>query len=140
MSRKSIRYILYKALINYSLIIYTLLLNGEQYNTVTKSDRSINIGLEVNLNADDSQIQVDACARCHSLRSIVTGNYEYGKDLMDFYVPQVLVDEFDDEEFLNFAIVNYSEMFGYINTGRVNIRIHRDIEGKIWFGVGISKL
>ncbi len=25
-------------------------------------------------------------------------------------------------------------MFGYINTGRVSIRIHRDIEGKMWFG------
>ncbi len=49
---------------------------------------------------------------------------------------QILVDEFDDEEFLEFAIEKYSEMFGYINTGRVNIRIHRDIEGKIWFGVG----
>jgi len=34
------------------------------------------------------------------------------------------------------TIENYSEMFGYINTGRVNIRIHRDIEGKMWFGVG----
>ena len=34
---------------------------------------------------------------------------------------QILVDEFDDEEFLNFAIENYSEMFGYINTGRINI-------------------
>ncbi len=49
---------------------------------------------------------------------------------------QILVDEFDDEEFLAFAIEHYSEMFGYINTGRVNIRIHRDIEGKMWFGVG----
>ncbi len=49
---------------------------------------------------------------------------------------QILVDGFDDEEFLEFAIKNYSEMFGYINTGRVNIRIHRDIEGKMWFGVG----
>ncbi len=48
----------------------------------------------------------------------------------------ILVDEFDDEEFLNFAIENYSEIFGYINTGRVNIWIHRDIEGKMWFGVG----
>jgi len=38
---------------------------------------------------------------------------------------QILVDEFDDPEFLEFAINNYSEMFGYINTGRVNIRIHR---------------
>ncbi len=42
---------------------------------------------------------------------------------------QILEDEFDDPEFLVFAINNYSEMFGYINTGRVNIRIHRDIEG-----------
>ncbi len=33
------------------------------------------------------------------------------------------------------CIENYSEMFGYINTGRVNIRIHRDIEGEMWFGV-----
>ncbi len=41
-----------------------------------------------------------------------------------------------DGEFLTFAIENYSEMFGYINTGRVNIRIHRDIGGKMWFGVG----
>ncbi len=49
---------------------------------------------------------------------------------------QILVDEFDDEEFLEFAIENYSEMFGYINTGRVNIRIHRDITGEMWFGVG----
>jgi len=48
---------------------------------------------------------------------------------------QILEDEFDDPEFLNFAIENYSKMFGYINTARVNIRIHRDIEGKMWFGV-----
>ncbi len=48
---------------------------------------------------------------------------------------QILVDEIDDEEFLNFAIDNFCEMFGYINTGRINIRIHRDIEGKMWFGV-----
>ncbi len=47
---------------------------------------------------------------------------------------QILEDEFDDPEFLEFAIENYSEMFGYINTERVNIRIHRDIEGKMWFG------
>ncbi len=34
------------------------------------------------------------------------------------------------------TIENISELFGYINTGRVNIRIHSDIEGKMWFGVG----
>ncbi len=55
----------------------------------------------------------------------------------------ILVDEFDDEEFLEFAIENYSEMFEYINTGRVTIRIHRDIEGPsdkqdvIWGGIEI---
>jgi hypothetical protein len=49
---------------------------------------------------------------------------------------QILVNEFDDPEFLEFAIAHYSEMFGYINTGRVNIRIQWDIEGKMWFGVG----
>ncbi len=41
-----------------------------------------------------------------------------------------------DGDLLNFAVENISEMFGYINTGRVSIRIHRDIEGKMWFGVG----
>ncbi len=49
---------------------------------------------------------------------------------------QILEDEFDDPEFLNFAIEHYSEMFGYINTGRINIRIHRDVTGEMWFGVG----
>ncbi len=48
---------------------------------------------------------------------------------------QILEDEFDDPEFLEFAIENYSEMFGYINIGRMSIRIHRDITGEMWFGV-----
>ena len=41
---------------------------------------------------------------------------------------------------LKLTIENYSEMFGYINTGRANIRIHRDIEGKMWFWVGVYAL
>ncbi len=49
---------------------------------------------------------------------------------------EILSDEIDDPEFLDFAIENFGEMFGYINTGRVSIRIHRDIQGKMWFGVG----
>ncbi len=49
---------------------------------------------------------------------------------------EILSDEFDDEEFLEFAIDKFCEMFGYIDTGRLNIRIHRDITGKMWFGVG----
>ena len=38
---------------------------------------------------------------------------------------QILVDEIEDEEFLEFAIENFSEMMGYVATGRINIRIHR---------------
>ncbi len=49
---------------------------------------------------------------------------------------QILTDEIQDTEFLNFAVENISELFGYISTGRVNIRIHRDVTGEIWFGVG----
>ncbi len=33
-------------------------------------------------------------------------------------------------------IENYSELFGYLATGNLNIRIHRDITGDMWFGVG----
>ncbi len=49
---------------------------------------------------------------------------------------QILTDEIQDAELLNFAVENISELFGYLATGRVNIRIHRDIEGTMWFGVG----
>ncbi len=42
---------------------------------------------------------------------------------------QILTDEIQDPEFLNFAVENISELFGYIATGRVNIRICRDITG-----------
>jgi hypothetical protein len=49
---------------------------------------------------------------------------------------QILTDEIQDQEFLNFAVENISELFGYLATGRVNIRICRDITGEMWFGVG----
>ncbi len=49
---------------------------------------------------------------------------------------QILTDEIDDTEFLNFAVKNISELFVYLTTGRVNIRICRDITGEMWFGVG----
>ncbi len=49
---------------------------------------------------------------------------------------QILTDEIQDPEFLKFAVYNISELFGYLATGRVNIRICRDITGEIWFGVG----
>ncbi len=49
---------------------------------------------------------------------------------------QILTDEIQDTELLNFAIENYTELFLYIKDGIINIRIHRDITGEIWFGVG----
>ena len=49
---------------------------------------------------------------------------------------QILADEIDDVEFLEFAIKNFSEMMGYIAKGNLNIRIHRDITGEMGFGVG----
>ncbi len=49
---------------------------------------------------------------------------------------EILSDEIDDPEFYNFAIENFSELFSYITTGNLNIRICRDITGEMWFGVG----
>ncbi len=39
---------------------------------------------------------------------------------------QILTDEIDDPELLNYAVENISELFGYIATERVNIRIHKE--------------
>ncbi len=44
---------------------------------------------------------------------------------------QILSDEMEDDEFLAFAIENFSEMMGYIAQGNLNIRIHRDITGEM---------
>jgi hypothetical protein len=38
---------------------------------------------------------------------------------------QILIDEIDDPEFLEFAAECFSEMMGYISMGNLNIRIHR---------------
>ena len=52
--------------------------------------------------------------------------------LCGYKVPrQILDDKIDDAEFLEFAITNFSEMMGYIVKGNLNIRIHRDITGKM---------
>ena len=40
---------------------------------------------------------------------------------------QILTDEIDYTEFLEFAIENFSEMMGYILMGNLNITRHRDI-------------
>ncbi len=48
---------------------------------------------------------------------------------------EILSDEIDDTEFLGFAIENLDELFSHIINGNLNIRIHRDITGEMWFGV-----
>ncbi len=47
----------------------------------------------------------------------------------------ILCNEIEDEELLNFAIDNMEELLSYITEGNLNIRIHRDIEGEMRFGV-----
>ncbi|MBC8549375.1 MAG: hypothetical protein H8D23_06960 [Candidatus Brocadiales bacterium] len=54
------------------------------------------------------------------------------------YLPEmqeILSDDIEDEEFLQFAIENLRELLSYIAKGNLNIRIHRDIIGEMWFGV-----
>ncbi|MFQ5715149.1 MAG: hypothetical protein ACE5GU_14065 [Candidatus Scalinduaceae bacterium] len=42
----------------------------------------------------------------------------------------ILTDEIDDPEFLAFAIENFSELFSYITSVKINIKIHKYMEGK----------
>ncbi len=49
-----------------------------------------------------------------------------------FKMQEMLSGEIDDSEFLNFAIDNFSVLFSYIASGKINIRICRDIEVKMW--------
>ena len=51
-------------------------------------------------------------------------------------IQEILCDEIDDEELLEFAMDNLEELLSYIAKGNLNIRIHKDITGEMWFGVG----
>ena len=42
---------------------------------------------------------------------------------------EILSDEIEDEEFLDFAIYNLEALLSYIAMGNLNIRIHRNITG-----------
>lgn len=50
-------------------------------------------------------------------------------------IQEILCDEIEDDELLGFAIDNMEELLSYIVKGNLNIRIHRDITGEMWFGV-----
>ena len=65
---------------------------------------------------------------------------QFNKDNLDcdnafIMQKEILSDEIEDEEFLNFAIENLEELSSYIINGNLNIRIHRVITGEMWFGV-----
>ncbi|HET8711481.1 MAG TPA: HEAT repeat domain-containing protein, partial [Spongiibacteraceae bacterium] len=47
-------------------------------------------GFAVDLSSADSTVQIEACARCHSRRSVIAPHYAYGKRLLDFYRPALL--------------------------------------------------
>ncbi len=51
-------------------------------------------------------------------------------------IQEILCDEIEDEELLNFAIDNLEKLLSYITQGNLNIRIHRDITGE--FGVDVN--
>jgi hypothetical protein len=48
---------------------------------------------------------------------------------------EILSDEIDDPKFLEFAIDNLNELLSYIESGRTNIRIHRNDVDELWFDV-----
>jgi hypothetical protein len=48
---------------------------------------------------------------------------------------EILNDEIDDPEFLEFAIDSLNELASYIAKGNVSIRIHRNDVDEIWFDV-----
>ncbi len=60
---------------------------------------------------------------------------EMGCDTFFETQKQILIDEIYDHEFLGFAIDNLDELLSYVATGNLNIRIHREITGEMWFGV-----
>ncbi len=63
-------------------------------------------------------------------RCIIVNNYFYGKTFSCTTTRgSGLSRLIKDEEFLEFAIDNLSEMFEYIAQGNLNVRIHRDITG-----------
>lgn len=61
---------------------------------------------------------------------------EIGTDTTFRVQQKLFTDEYVDSEFREFTIENFSEMVGYIVQENLNIRIHRDITGEMWFGVG----
>ena len=80
------------------------------------------------------QISLD-CIKCLVCCLEQLKKYEIDDNTCFETQKQILIDEINDHEFLEFAIENFGEMIGYIVDGNLNIRILRGITGEIWFGV-----
>lgn len=66
--------------------------SGGSGSTGNRSANLAETGFQVDLKASDSRIQIEACARCHSRRSVIAPDYQYGKRLMDTHLPALLED------------------------------------------------
>jgi predicted CXXCH cytochrome family protein len=50
------------------------------------------MGVQIDLKAGESRVQIEACARCHARRSVIAPEYEFGKRLMDTHLPALLAE------------------------------------------------
>src|SRR3974377_1404014 len=60
---------------------------GSTHVAWAKAGRSGESGLAVDLKSASNRVQIDACARCHSRRSVIASDYVYGRPLMDSHLP-----------------------------------------------------
>ncbi len=67
------------------------------------------------------------------MEGVTTGEMDCDTCLI---IQEILSDEIGDDELLGFAIDNMEELLSYIVKGNLNIRIHRDVTGDMWFGLG----
>ncbi len=52
--------------------------------------KATDVGLLVDFAAGESRVEIEACARCHARRSVITPEYEHGERLMDTHLPALL--------------------------------------------------
>ncbi len=66
------------------------------------------------------------------MEGVTTGEMDCDTCLI---IQEILSDEIGDDELLGFAIDNMEKLLSYIVKGNLNIRIHRDVTGDMWFGL-----
>jgi tetratricopeptide (TPR) repeat protein len=63
---------------------------AEQYRQKPTASPPARGGFDVDLRARDSNVQIETCARCHSRRAVLWGNYRHGSRLLDQHLPALL--------------------------------------------------